>query len=377
MQSSSSDAVVQQTNPAAALEAGQIGATAAQAASDYASQATSSAINEINQQYMYAQAALQPTETSGVQAQDQLNQYLGLSPYNPGSAPTAPVKATAASEDANVTQSQIQAYINENTSYQGMVGADGNTRYYPTYSGPSSSGQLGGTSVNGYDVNKGVFVGTGKGTAPTAGGAEFYSDPTVTGSAQEAVAQQMAQQANSTYDSQYAQYQQQLQNYNTNLGFYNQYQAQGPLTQAQITQNMINQPGFQAEEKQGTQMINQDAAAKGYLGSGQMLQELMNFGQNELAQYYGNTLNTLSGVANAGSAAAKTTATQDQNQGNAIASLQSQLGNTQANSVLAGANSLSQALIAASQEFNTVNTGSSSSVNGSGIGSLIGGLSAL
>jgi len=359
--SSTSSAVVQSTKPAAAIEAGMIGSNAAQVASQEATQAIDTAINEVNTQYTYAQAAVQPYETSGVAALDQLNQYLGLPAYNPGNAPTAPTYYTAADEAKNVSQQDINQYIQQNESYnpQGTFGYD------YTYTGAGSNLV---TTQNNHNGQGQTLMGATQGINALMG--DNMSNPIV-----QTLAQQDATQANSTYGTEMAQYNQNLNAYNSNLADYNKYAAEGPLNQQQITQNITNLPGYQSLLSQGTAAINNDAAAKGYLGSGLMLKELMNFGQNSLAQFYGNTLSQLANVAGMGQQAANTQSNSNQNQANALATLNTQLGTTQANATLSGANSLSQALIAANQQFNTIQTGSST--NNSGVGSAIGALAGL
>lgn len=153
-----------------------------------------------------------------------------------------------------------------------------------------------------------------------------------------------------------------------------------PFTAQDISNKITNLPGYQSQLSQGISAIDADAASKGYLGSGAMLKELGNFGQNTLSQFYGNTLNQLAGLAAMGNSAATQQVSAAQNAGNSIAGLYSGIGQAQGNSALAAGNAIGQSLIAANQEFSTMQTGSSSSSSGAdlgGIGSLIGALGSL
>lgn len=54
--------------------------------------------------------------------------------------------------------------------------------------------------------------------------------------------------------------------------------------------------GYQFARDQGEQAINRSAAAKGMLGSGNVLAELAKYGQGMASQEYGNQVNRLSGL---------------------------------------------------------------------------------
>jgi hypothetical protein len=157
--------------------------------------------------------------------------------------------------------------------------------------------------------------------------------------------------------------------------------AAGPKTAEQIAADIAAQPGYQAQISQGIDAINKASSAKGYLGSGRVLKELNDFGQNTLSQYYGDTLSRLAALAGSGQQAAANAAQLSSNNGNSLAQLYQSLGDNRANSTLAGANSLSQALIAANQQYNVMQTGSSNSSSGGGglggIGQALGGIASL
>jgi len=65
-------------------------------------------------------------------------------------------------------------------------------------------------------------------------------------------------------------------------------------------QNYFNSAGGKFTLQQGTNAINNSAAAKGLLNSGATLKALQSFGQNTGQQYYQNYLSNLQGVANTG-----------------------------------------------------------------------------
>lgn len=77
-----------------------------------------------------------------------------------------------------------------------------------------------------------------------------------------------------------------------------------PAAAAQGVQNYFNSAGGQFTMQQGTQAINNDAAAKGLLNSGATLKALQSFGQNTGQQYYQNYLSNLNSLAANGNTAA-------------------------------------------------------------------------
>lgn len=395
---STSDAVIQQTNPAIAMQAGLIGSEAAGEASNLDSAAISNGIQALNTQYNAAVSGLQPAEQSGVQALDQLNQYLGLSPYQP-TAPTAPTappttptgldslysqatgllpqlsainkasgdntpQTVADWNNPNLTATQNQENLIASVATQlgsggvptnGTVLGSGGTEATKTSQDPNA--------MNPADLN---FLSAYTGAGGTIGGSGVNLNTALTAGPE------------ATYQSELPQYQQQLANYNQDQAWAQQYAT--PLTQSQITQNITNQPGFQANLNQGLSAVQSSDAAKGYVGSGAILKDLMSYGQNQLSTYYGQTLSNLAAEAGAGNSAAATQAGAATQLGANTASADENLGETQANAALASGNSLMNALVSANQQFGTMQTGQSSSTssssgfNGSGLGSALGAL---
>ncbi len=359
--------VVQFTNPLAAMYAGQMGSNAAQDASNAFLSSTQDAIASINRQYSQAAYNLQPYRTTGVQALDQLNQYLGLDPYNPGSAPTAP-KAPSIND---ITQSQIRAYINQNTTlHSGELGSEDGVR---SYFGVGADLPGGGTGYGGKDGT------TPNGTWSFGGAFGSPAGPMGRGEIQEAVRNQLFQDylpgATKMYEADLENYKRNLNEYNQNKAWYDRYSAEGPLTAQQISDRITNLPGYQAQLQQGVDALGAAASSKGYLGSGRQLKELNQYGQNTLSQFYGDELSRLAGLVTQGQQSAAQTSQLNANQGNSLAQLYSDLGSNQGNSYLAGANALSQGLIAANQNYKVV--GGSDGGGMGGIGSILGGIGSI
>lgn len=355
---------------------------AANNAAAIAQQQLGAAMAQVQQNFNSANTALAPYSQTGVEAQDQLNQYLGLSPYNPGTAPTAPTAYAP-------TPTDIQNYISQNISEMGS----GDNNIYAMYNGVGSSydgwsnWDEDGSRPTGQDVvgALGVVNPAVQNAALPAGLAtnqnaivqNLYNNQTVN----QAVTQQLTQQYNdnnaATIAAQNQTYQQDLANYNQNEALYNQYTAAGPLTAQQIDDNITNQPGYQAQQDAGITAIQKAASANGLLGSGNMLQDISTFASQLQGEYYNNTLNRLSGLAQQGAGAAAGTAQNDTTNGNTLANLYSTLGDTLSNAQLAGGQAASSAYQLGSQQYQQVLTGqsqsqSSSSGGLSGIGSLVG-----
>jgi hypothetical protein len=343
--------VVQTTNPIYAEQAGALQSAAANQASQQYESSIQSAIQAINNQYNQAQYAVQPYQQTGVAALDQLNQYLGLPAYNPGKAPTDP-------NTWNPTAQDVKNYVRDN-SYVTTAGRDNNI--YTAYTGV-------GSAYDGWSKNYQGGPNTGLDLIGYGGQGAVNADQTA--------------QINSLLKQQYVQnnidqYNTNLDNYNVNKDLYNKYTAAGPLTTQQITDKITNEPGYQAQLDQGTAAIAGNASAKGYLGSGKILKELSNYGQNTLSQYYGNELSRLANLVGQGANTAASLSQSHQQQGNSLADLYNSLGQTKANSTLAGSNALAQGIINANQQFQVLGQTETPSSGLSGIGSLLGGIGSL
>lgn len=354
-------AVVQYTDPNAAYMAGNLGAVASAQASQYATTQINNAINQLNQSYRAASTGLQPYTQTGIEALDKLNQYLGISPYKPAVAPNAPTAPNLG------TINWDKGRLEGNQAFSNLSGLAQSLD--PTYNPNDAAHSI--TSLGSKLMQKGqlnagemYFLNNfiQQGGSPGMQGGEFlrqFGNP---------------EQQQKAYQAATDQYTLDKANYDQQLAWAEQYGT--PMTTADITNNIYNQPGFQAELQAGSDAIAKQAAAKGYLGSGAILKQLANLGQGQLSKYYGDTLSRLAGVAGMGQQSATTNSGLIANQGNNIASLYSNLGDVQANSALTGANSMMQAMIAANQQYKTVGGGGGGGGMG-GLGQALGGLGAL
>jgi hypothetical protein len=184
-------------------------------------------------------------------------------------------------------------------------------------------------------------------------------------------------QALETYDVDKLAYDRNQEEWAQNKAWYDQYSAEGPFDSAEVQDRISNLPGYQAELEQGTKAIGGSASARGYLGSGRVLKELMNFGQNTLSKFYNSELDRLAQQAGMGANAASQTAQNAMGTGSAIGSLYQGLGDTKANAELARGNALSQALLAGNQQYKVVGQQDSGGGGLGGIGSVLGGIGSI
>lgn len=374
-------AIVQQTAPWASYAAGQLGATAARAASDTYTQQLNNAILGMNQQYASAISGMRPYTQTGIEALDKLNQYLGLNPYVP-TAPTAPKAPNLDEYMKKVTSAQINDYINSNTNMQMVPNQAGQEFYFPVYTGEGAYNNIPQTLKNGPSGTTQLGTGLYKDLGGIVGAStnvmspygQFSGNKQVQELARKAIANQMLQNADPSYQAALTAYNNDLDTYNKAKAWAEQYGT--PLTQEQITQNITSTPGYSAELNQGIDAISKMAGAGGYVGSGRALKELMSYGQNTLSKYYNQTLNNLGQVAAAGQQASTTSGGYNTQFGNNLAQLYNSLGENQANSILAAAGARSNALVNANQQYSVIGQQSNGGGLG-GLGSLLGGLGAI
>lgn len=349
-------AVVGGPSPVAANYAAQVQANAAREAADLARKSVQDAIHSINQNYAQARYDVQPYRTAGVQALNQLNQYLGLDAYNPGAAPTAPEVPTIENLKNDITKSQVRNYFYNNLSpaYNASGQFFGNSNYV----GAGSDSNLLGAPTQG---NSGVDSGLqGIRSGARLTGMDIsglLKNAGVVDQVKAELAEEMLQGKQQEYDDAKLNYDRNLAEWQQNLDWYNQYQAEGPLTSEQVVQRISGQPGYSAEMQQGVDAIGRSAAARGQVGSGNILKELTSFGQNTLSKYYNNTLDRLAGLASNGQQAAMSTAQNSQQLGQLIGNAQIGLGDTLANATLAGAQAKSQGILSANQQYKVIGGG--------------------
>jgi hypothetical protein len=354
-------AVVQYTDPSSALMAGNFQKQAAQSAAAQATLQVNNAINNIRSNYANAFMDLKPYTQTGIQALDQLNQYMGLNAYDPQTAPTAPIKPTLQTLGADLTPDQLKQYVMDNT-YQTML------------PGKNASGSFAGLRYTGAgaDPNNSVLYTSDKTPGDFGGFINGLVNNPSSDAIRNAIAQNQLPSATKDYNSQMDIYNQQKDSYDYAKQLATQYNAEGPLTPDQVTAKLMAQPGVQFAYNQGLDTLQRAASAKGMMGSGRLLQALSDYGQGMASQQYGDTLSRLAGLVGQGQQAATAQAGGAQNLGNSIGSLYNALGDTLANSQLASGNAMAQSLISANQRYQTVGGSSGGGGIGSALGSLAG-----
>lgn len=387
----SGGAVVGGPTPNAATFAGMYQYNAAQQAAQAATQQTNDAINFLRQQYVSSFTNLKPYTTTGIQALNELNQYMGLQAYNPGSAPT-PVNLETMR--GKITDEQIKNYVNQNVALTPVKSAQGNDTagvfLHPQYTGVGSddpnilkiyqqSWGRGGKYANGVSYPGGITsMNSSSMASPQQNfGSLFLSDTNqMPGSGVGSQLKNIIRDylANQLVQEQLPQYTQEKELYDFAKGLYDQYSAEGPLSSQQVQEKLMNQPGVQFQYNQGLDAIQRAASARGMLGSGRLLQSLADYGQGMASQQYGATLDRLSQLAGVGQQAATAQSGMAQNLGNAGAGLKASLGDTIANSYLAGGNALAQSVLAGNQQYKVIGGGGG---GGGGLGSALGGAASL
>jgi len=364
--------VVSQVSPGAAMQAGQMQAQAAQQASQQYSYQINQAMNQLNNQYQAASASLNPTSQAGMQALDQLNQYIGLSPQsiaNPGMMPAAPTLDSIAS---GLTRDQVMGYIRDNTNQTTFNPYEGKSDTAYNYYGNGANTTP--DQPNQPYSNQALF-GAGNIAFNSNGGLQnLYNNDQVQQGARQGLAQDMLPEQQTLYNQNLNTYNQQLANYNQDQGWMSQYGT--PLTSQQVTDRITNLPGYQAQENAGVDAIGRSSSANGQLNSSGMLANLMNFGQNQMSTYYNNTLSQLAQIAGMGQQSTNNQANLSTSLGNNTASLLGDLGNQQGNATLAAANARANALTTANTNYNIIGQQDSGSNNG-GLGSLLGSAASL
>lgn len=103
-------------------------------------------------------------------------------------------------------------------------------------------------------------------------------------------------------------------------------------------------PGYQFRMDEGMRAVENSAAARGMLGSGGTLKDLVRFGQGVAADDFGQQFNRQMAVAAGGQQANNTTAAAGSNAANSIANLYTQQGNARASGYAGQANAWGGAL---------------------------------
>lgn len=323
-------------NAASAAAGAQI--SAAQIAADAATQNTTSAIQALMGQYSTALTYSNPAINMGNQAAAQMNYMLGLPAVNPGPAPTAPTAPSLATDAAAITHSQVLQYINQNSQFGGSTPR-------PTDTGSKKQDKKN-AAFN--DSNPQIQYYYGVGADQYGGGmmtpqqwqGASYNDPTATGNKQlestidDYLAQKQFDTQEAQYQTQQTAYEQQLNQYNQQQALYNTYSAKGTPTASDINSIISAQPGFAFNQQQGISAIQNAGSASGMLNSGNILEQLNEFGQGLSEQYYQNYMGNLGSLAGIGQNASSAAMQGSQNLGNSLATAYTNQGNAQANAAL-------------------------------------------
>jgi hypothetical protein len=368
---------------AAAQQAASAQIGAAQIAAQAATQNTTSAINALMGQYGTALQMANPAINTGNQAAAQYNYMLGMPAVAPGAAPTAPTMGKA----VDPTQQQIQQYVTANSTpvYNANTGA-----LMPGVGGQQFQYTGAGARNNQADLiaeAKSRGTGTGYSDQQFAQGDygtinNLASDFNAGGAAKQALIDQQQPGLKQAYDTANTTYQQQLAQYNQQKGVYDQYQGKGQATGSDINNVVNNLPGMQFEQQQGIQAIQNAASASGQLNSGNMLQALNQYGQGVSQKYYQNYMNNLNSLSSAGNAASQQAGAGANALGTNIAGAYGQQGATQANAALSAGQAMASSYlspVANQQVIQTPTTSSSSSSQqgGGNLGGLLGGVGTL
>lgn len=368
---------------AAAQEAARAQVSAAQMASQAATENTQAAIQALMGEYSTALQYSNPAIFTGNQAEAQMNYMLGLPAVSPGPAPTAPVKPTLQSAEQNLTQSEVNNYILQNTISGQSNYANGKfADYYSAYVGGNGSpvGSAQPSSVINNTTGESV---PGIATAVSSSGMPSLMSGLGNGAVQTAAETALAQQELQQnllpqYQNQLTQYNQQMNAYNNEEDIYNRYNALGQATPETISNIVTNLPGYQFNMNQGVSAIQNAASASGLLNSGALLTQLNQFGQGLASNYYNTYMGQLGQLAGMGQQATQGAVQGALTTGNTTAGLQSELGTTQANAYLAAGQATANSYLspAANQQsiaspYGSVNT------SGATMGGLLGGLGSL
>lgn len=374
---------------------------AAQIAANAVTQNTQSAISALMGQYQTSSIYANPTINTGNQAEAQMNYMLGLPAVNPGPAPTAPTAPNLLSVDYTTggvtgTGAGANQYQNlEDTanwfgtnSQQGMSGPSvlGGYTNGVSQPGPFGTGPMPMSADQAHNITEVANDLSGLNSSQlTPQEAGFLNQFAAAGGSAGETGTDFVQNFVSNYnqplqnqyDTQMQTYNQQQNQYNQQEGVYNKYNAMGQATPATINSIVSNLPGFQFSQNQGINAIQNAASASGQLNSGNLLEQLNQFGQGLSDSYYQNYINNLAGEAGMGTQALTGQMAASNNLGSNIASAYTNQGDAQANSALAVGNALAGSYLTpvANQQVSMTPYTTTSTTKSSSSGGLMGGLS--
>jgi hypothetical protein len=382
--------VVSGPKPWASTVAGNYQARAAQAAAAAATSQTNVAIDMIRSQYRNAMTTLKPYTQEGIQALNQWNQYMGLKAYDPGAAPIKPT-VESTQEKLGLSNADAVRYVQQNMldyqnipvteAFRAAGGGEIGSIITPNGIEEFDNRTFVGTTVYDPITGEQYQIGYKDSVYATPSATQLLTSGATYGGPNQGNTEALTKNILAHLSK--ATYQGDLEDYNANIGNYtyaknlkDQYDAEGPMTGDQVAAKLAQAPGYQFQMGQGIDAIQRAASAKGMMGSGRLLQSLVDYGQGMASQSYGDTLSRLAQMAGAGQQAASQQATAQTNMGNLNGQLSANLGDTIANSYLSSGNALSQALVAGNQQHQVFGGGGGGGGLG-GLGSALGGMGSL
>lgn len=125
-----------------------------------------------------------------------------------------------------------------------------------------------------------------------------------------------------------------LGSYDVNTGTYTAGDGTGTVDYS----SFYNSPNYQFALQQGTQAVQNSAAAAGGLYSGNALRAINDYAQGQASQQYNTYVNQLAGIAGVGQTAASNTASSSQNYANNITNILTNQANARASGITGSAN---------------------------------------
>ena len=123
----------------------------------------------------------------------------------------------------------------------------------------------------------------------------------------------------------------------------------GPEEQQAFLDNLFESPAFKFQEEQGLKLLQQSAASRGLLDSGEFAKELSQFGQGLASQTISAQQDRLAQLVGIGQGSAIQQSNLASQQGGRGADLTTNAGANQANAVLAAGNARAQGIVGSAQ----------------------------
>lgn len=361
--------VVQQPAPWAVQQAGALQERAANEATHAAIAQTETAFDAIRQQYKSAVQTLRPYTQEGLQSLNELNRYLGLSSYDPGKAPVAPTAPQGPATDPNSIFNQIQA---SRIFEGGKVKHGGLENLGNQYRSADLHAIVQGTSLNKYNGNAIADPTLQQLQDLQRTNPDKYNQLAATITDQNTNLWGQQDLAQSKYNTDLAAYETQKDQWDQAMALKQKYDALGPMTNAQINEALAQTPGYQFQLNQGLDAIQRAANKNGLLGSGRLLQSLVDYGSGLASQTYGSRLSQLANLAAMGQNAASGIANISNQVGQSLGQGNINLGDTIANGYLSAAQARADALVNSNMQYKIIGGGGGGGGGMGGIGQALG-----